>query len=155
MLPQTAPARLPRPPSIAPVSSPMESARVKAPGETIAETAASRAPPSPAHAELTTKASICILATFRPDRDAATSLSRSARQLRPILLRPRLASRTRVISAPAQVIQASQRVGGKVTPRKPGVVTLKPRPRAPPPSPAYLLARDGSATASISVAPAR
>ncbi len=135
--------------------SPIDSASVNAPGETIAETAASRPPPRPAQAELTTNASICIRATFRPDSAAATSLSRSARQLRPILLWPRLASSTSVISAPAEAIQASQRVGGNVTPRKAGVVTVKLRPWSPPSSPENRSASDGSATASISVAPAR
>ena len=60
-----------------------------------------------------------------------------------------------MIRAPAQVTQASQRVGGKVAPRKAGVVMLIDRPWSPPNTPGYWSASEGSATASISVAPAR
>ncbi len=59
------------------------------------------------------------------------------------------------MSAPAQVTQACQRVGGKVAPRKPGGVIATVSPWSPPNSDGNWLAIEGSATASISVAPAR
>ena len=155
-LPQTAPARLPRPPSTAPASSVIDSVTVKEPGETSVVVMPSRAPARPAQAALTTKASTRSAATFRPASAAAVSSSRTARQLRPILLRPRLASRTRTISAAAQAIQACQRVSGKLVPRKAGgVLMLTLSPWSPPNTPVNLVASEGRATASISVTPAR
>src|ERR1022692_4272356 len=144
-LPHTAPARLPRPPRTAPVSSAMDSVSVKAPGETIDVVTASSAPARPAQAALTTNARIRSLATLRPLSAAATSSSRTARQPRPTRLRARLASSTRVISAAAQVSHACQRVSGKLGPRKPGTVRETLSPWSPPNTPAYLVAIEGSA----------
>src|SRR6201986_991213 len=100
----------------------MDRVRVYAPGATMPVTTASRAPPSPAQAALTTKARTWSRATLRPDSEAATSSSRTARQLRPTRLRARLASRTSAIRADAQVTQACQRVGGNVGPSEAGAV---------------------------------
>src|SRR5579875_2809959 len=114
-----------------------------------------RQQPSPPQAALTTKARIFSRATFRPASAAATSSSRTARQFRPILLADRLASRISAISATRQVSQASQRVGGNVAGRNEGLVTVTTRPWSPPNRPGNWSATVGSATASISVAPAR
>src|SRR5258708_13133593 len=120
---------------MAAVSNWIDRVRANVPGVADELTMASSAPPRPAQAELTTKASTCSRATFRPDNEAATSSSRSARQLRPILLRRRLASSTNVISAHAQPSQASHRVGGNVEPRTPGVLPAPPSPPPPPQTP--------------------
>ena len=61
----------------------------------------------------------------------------------------------RVIRAASAHTQASQRVGGKVAPRPAGGVTVTLRPWSPPNTPENWVASDGSATASMSVAPAR
>src|ERR1700733_6525358 len=154
-LPQTAPGRVPRPPITAAVSSAIESVIVKAPGATSSVTMASSAPAIPAQVALTTKASTRARATFTPASAAATSSSRTARQLRPTLLRLRFASSTRVISATAEQTQACHLVNGKFTPRKPGVVKTTFSPWSPPKVPGYAYATEGSATLSSSVAPAR
>ena len=85
-LPHSAPGRLPRPPITAAVSSAMDRVTVKAPGATRLVTMASSEPASPAQMALTTKARTRVTATFTPSSAAATSSSRTARQLRPILL---------------------------------------------------------------------
>src|SRR5580704_8886381 len=131
-LPHNAPGRLPRPPITAAVRSAMDSVSVKPPGATSPVTRASRAPASPAQAALTTKARTRAAATLIPSSAAATSLSRTARQLRPILLRSRLASKTRTISAAAELTHACHLVGGKFTPRKEGVVKTTFKPWSPP-----------------------
>ena len=92
---------------------------------------------------------------MRPDSEAATSSSRTARQLRPTRLRARLASRISAIRAEAQVTQACQRVGGNVAPSEAGAVMATDRPWSPPKNFWYWSATVGRATASISVAPAR
>src|ERR1700677_2781360 len=81
-LPQTAPGSVPRPPITAAVSSAIESVIVNAPGATSPVTIASRPPPSPAQAPRPTNASPGAAATFGPASAAATSSSRTARQLR-------------------------------------------------------------------------
>ena len=105
---------------------------MKAPGATSSVTMASSAPASPAQVALTTKARTRALATFTPASAAATSSSRTARQLRPTLLRLRFASSTRVTSATAEQTHACHLVSGKFTPRKPGVVKTTFRPWSPP-----------------------
>src|SRR5260221_11876214 len=97
---------------MAAVSSWIDRVRANVPGVADELTTASIAPPRPAQAELTTNASTWRRATFRPDSDAATSSSRSARQLRPTLLWRRLARSTNVISAHAKPSQASHAGGG-------------------------------------------
>ena len=79
---------------------------------------ASSAPASPAQVALTTKARMRAAATLMPSSAAATSSSRTARQLRPILLWCRFASRTRMTSATSELTQACHLVSGKFTPRK-------------------------------------
>src|SRR5213082_3208197 len=61
----------------------MDSASVNSPGEAMLVVITSSDPASPAHAALMTNASTRSLATFSPASAAATSSSRSARQLRP------------------------------------------------------------------------
>ncbi len=133
----------------------MDRVTVKDPGETSVVVTPSRAPARPAQAALTAKASTRSLATLSPASAAAVSSSRTARQLRPIRLRARLASTTRVISAAAQAIHACHRVSGKVVPRNAGVLMLMPSPWSPPNVPVNRKASDGRATASMSVTPAR
>ena len=81
--PQTAPTRLPVPPRMTPVSSATDRLSGKAPGATSEVTTTSNPPASPAEAELTTKAVICVRATWKPASCAATSSSRTARNARP------------------------------------------------------------------------
>src|SRR5260370_28640628 len=101
---------------MAAVSNWIDRVRANVPGVADELTMASSAPPRPAQAELTTKASTCSRATFRPDSEAATSSSRTARQLSPILLWRRLASSTQVIFPHSQQTQARQPVGEALEP---------------------------------------
>ena len=112
-------------------------------------------PARPAQAALTMKARIRSLATLRPARAAAASSSRTACHERPILLRARLASRTRTISAAPALTQASHRVSGKSAPSEAGALTATVSPWSPPNRPGNWVANEGRATASRSVAPAR
>ena len=113
------------------------------------------APARPAQAALTTKARIRSPATLRPARAAAVSLSRMACHERPILLRARLASSTRTISAVPALTQASHRVSGNAAPSAAGGMTVTGSPWSPPNTPGNWVASEGRATASMSVAPAR
>ena len=69
--PQIAPTRLPVPPRMTPVSRATDRLSGKAPGATSEVTTTSSPPASPALAELTTKAVICVRATWRPASWAA------------------------------------------------------------------------------------
>src|SRR4051812_39674043 len=89
--PMTAPVRLPRPPMTTAASNVSETDNPNAFGEALELMRAISAPPSPAHAALTTKASTWTRATDRPDSEAEISSSRTARIDRPTLLRIRLA----------------------------------------------------------------
>ena len=70
-------------------------------------------------------------ATFTPASAAATSLSRTARQLRPTRLRARLASSSRTTSATSVVTQACHLVSGKLGPKELGALKMMFRPWSP------------------------
>ena len=85
-LPSTAPSRLPRPPTTIAVSRLIDSTSVTDDGAASRPTMASMQPPTPAHAALTTKARTRARPRLMPASAAATSSSRTARQVRPYRL---------------------------------------------------------------------
>ncbi|GAB3483092.1 hypothetical protein GCM10027521_22280 [Amycolatopsis cihanbeyliensis] len=91
-----------------------------------------------------------------PASSAETSLSRTARRVRPNRPRVRLASNTSASSTLAHTTQACHRVVGTAPARPAGMLfTRKARPLLPPSSSGNRWVSAGSPTASASVAPAR
>ena len=113
-----------------------------APGEASCSTTASRPPPSPAQAALTTNASVCTRPTCSPHSDAAISSSRTARNARPMPLCTRLFITNSTTSAPAHAIHASQRSSGKFAPSQDGGVGGLMTSPFSPPSSARVLVRE-------------
>src|SRR4051794_35961279 len=123
--PTNAPVRLPRPPMTTAARISSDNVRLNAPGDALFNAKASSAPPTPAQAALTTNASTCTRGTDRPDSDAATSSSRTARIERPTRLRIRLA-----VNHSSTIVQTRPTNSGHWTKSNPlgckGGVTDKP-----------------------------